>query len=53
MNVCVCCQSHGIFDGSGEGFRWVVGVASLTGYLMALVRGLDECMCVLPVSRDI
>ena len=47
-----CCQSHGIFDGSGEGFRWVVGVASLTGYLMALVRGLDGWW-VLPVSRDI
>ena len=30
-----------------------VCVASLTGYLMALVRGLNECMCVLPVSRDI
>ena len=21
MNVCVCCQCHGVFDGSGEGFR--------------------------------
>ena len=42
MNVCVCCQSHGIFDGFGEGFRLMyVCVASLTGYLMALVRGLD------------